>query len=340
VKRVRHFRLVLLAVLAVAAAACHSGDDVSDSGGSSLTAALASVAGTDNTRLYFEWADLARIRDLAAVTKDKPIGTSDVDHRRWGTLFGTGTGSLAPVAPKLADTIDLFSARTAVLIGQPPQTAVRVDGVDAGTARAGLARLGGKQGQVAGHDGMILGSDHEVDQTGGQAKLGLVNTFNKTAFDGDRVAFGEAEPAVGEAVNPGDHPLSTDAGVAAAASCLGGVLTATIAPGEKSHLAGAQTVAIGVRDPAKGSDPAVEELCLVASDKTAADALESRVRQHATTSAMSQVTRQPWSALVTSITVTRAGDTAVRVELTNRPERAANLLRAALQNQDLLSLTG
>jgi hypothetical protein len=253
VKRVRYPRLVLLAVFAVAAAACHSGEDVNDSGGSSLTAALASVAGTDNTRLYFEWADLARIRDLAAVTKDKPTGTSDVDHRRWGTLFGTGTGSLAPVAPQLADTIDLFGARTAVLIGQP---------------------------------------------------------------------------------------LSADAGVAAAASCLGGVLTATIAPGGKSHLAGVQTVAVGVRDPAKGSDPAVEELCLVAPDKAAADALESRVRQHATTSAVSQVTSQPWSALVTSITVTRAGDTAVRVELTNRPERAANLLRAALQNQDLLSLTG
>jgi hypothetical protein len=340
VKRPRYSRLVLFAVLAVAATACHGGDDVSNSGGSSLGTALASVAGTDNTRLYFEWANLARIRELAAVTKDKPIGTSDVEHRRWGTLFSVGTGSLAPVAPKLADTIDLFSARTAVQIGQPPQTAVRVDGVDADRARAGLGRLGGKQGQVAGHDGMILGADHEIDMTGGQAELGLVNTFNKTAFDGDRVAFGEAEPAVGDAVNPGEHPLSADAGVAAAASCLGGVLTATIAPGEKSRLAGVQTVAVGVRDPAKGSAPAVEELCLVAPDKAAADALESRVRQHATTSAMSRITRQPWSAWVTSIAVTRAGDTAVRVELTNRPERAANLLRAALQNQDLSSLTG
>jgi hypothetical protein len=340
VNGIRFPRLALLAMLAVAATACHGGDTVSNSGGSPLTAALASVAATDNTRAYFEWANLARVRELAAVTKDKPIGTSDVDHRRWGTLFGTGTGSLAPVAADLADTIDLFSARTAMQIGQPPQTAVRVDGADVGTARAGLARLGGKQGQVAGHDGMILGADHEVDMSGGQARLGLINTFNKTAFDGDRVAFGEAEPAVGEAVNPGDHPLSTDAGVAAAATCLGDVLTATIAPGEKSHLAGVHTVAVGVRDPAKGSEPAVEELCLVAPDKTAADALESRVRQHATTSATSQITRQPWSALVTSITVTRAGVTAVRVELTNRPERAANLLRTALQNRDLLSLTG
>jgi hypothetical protein len=338
--RARSPRLALLAVLAVAATACHGGDDVSNSGGGSLTGALASVAGTDNTRLYFEWANLARIRELAAVTKDKPIGTSDVDHQRWGTLFGTGTGSLAPVAPRLTDTIDLFSARTAVQIGQPPRTAVRVDGVDAGTARAGLARLGGKQGQVAGHDGMILGADHEMHATGGLAELGLTNTFNKTAFDGDRVAFGEAEPAVGEAVNPGDHPLGADPGVAAAASCLGGVLTATIAPGGKANLAGVRTVAIGVRDPATGSDPAVEELCLVAPDKSAADALESRVRQHASTSTVSQVTRRPWSAVVSSIAVTRAGDSTVRVELTNRPERAANVLRAALLNQDLISLTG
>jgi hypothetical protein len=337
----RRVLVAAVAALALAATACHGGDNTSSGAGTSLVGALASVAGTDAARAYFEWSDVARIRDLSGVTRERPIGPGDADHRRWTSLFGTGAGNLRTVADRLADTVNLFTARSALTIGTPPRTAIRIDGVDTGAARAGLVKLGGKAGTVAGHDGVILAGDNEIKLDSPLASMGVLNTFNKNAFDGDRVAFGPVEAQVGDALSPGDHPLSAEPSIAEIATCLGQVVTVTIVPAGTAGVgAGAQTVAVGVRNPAARTDAATEELCLATADKSTADALERQVRQHATTSAVSAATRRPWSSLVSAIAVTRTGDRTVRVELTDLPDRSAGLLAQVLAQRDLASLTG
>jgi hypothetical protein len=332
------FGVALAAALSMTGA-CGGGG--ASGGRTGLDGALAGVAGTGASRAYFEWADVARIRELGGITQQQPAGTGDADHHRWSSLFGTGTGSLGTAALQLAGTIDLFTARTAVQIGQPPATAVRIDGVDTGEARAGLVGFGGRPGKVAGHDGVILGADNSIDISNQLAQLGQLNTFNKTAFDGDRVAFGPAEQPVADILGAGGHALGGDTAVADAAGCLGDVITADITPAGSAGVGnGVLTLGIGVRAPARGSDAAIEELCLITAGKGAGDQLEQQVRQHATLSAVSQASGQPWSAQVSSIAVSRAGDRAVRVELTDRADHPAGLLVRALARMDLTGLTG
>lgn len=341
--RTSYPRLVLLgAALAVGLAStsgCHRGGG--EDGGASLAGALATVGDTDASRAYLEWAYVSRIRELGGVTQQHPAGSDDVDHRRWASQFGVGAGNLGNASVQLAGTIDLFNARSAVLIGMPPRTAVRIDGVDTGRARAGLLHYGGRTGKVAGHDGVILAGDNEIKLDSPLAELGILNAFNKVAFDGNRVAFGASEEPVGTVLTGGAHPLIGNPSVAVTANCLGDVLTATIAPAASATVGGgAQTIGIGVRNPARGTDAAVEVLCLAAPDKGTADRLEQQVRQHATLSAQSQASRQPWSNLVSAITVSRDGDRTVRVELTDQASRPAGLLYRALQQRDITSLTG
>jgi hypothetical protein len=328
-----------VAVMLPLASACHSGGGGSTAGSTGLDSALASVADTRASRASFEWANIARIRDLGGITQQQAGGLDDTDHRRWAPLFSTGTGEFNISASQLTDTIDLFTARSAMQIGNLPTTVVRIDGVDIGKARAGLVRLGGKPGTVAGHDGVILAADYVIHRSGRLPDLGLFD-INKIAFDGDRVVFGPAEAPVADALAGGPR-LRDDQSVAETGRCLGDVLTADIMPASTATPAsGAQTVGLGVRNPVHATDPVTEDLCLTAADKGAADVLEQRVRQHATLTADSYEAL-PWADLVSAITISRPTDRTIRIELTDRADRAASLLLDALNHEGgIASLIG
>ena len=285
-------------------AGCGGGGGSASGGPTDLTAALGTVKDSVYSRAYFEWSDLAAVRKLAGLPPSARHYSEHAIFSRWIDVFGVGTDGLAALEPRITDTtsIDFLAAESAIGIGQPPDHAMRIDGsgVDAAAVTHSLLALGAKRESSGGRTFLALGGQNTVNLNSPLVSLGAVNQLDRVVASGHTVVGGSANGPV-DSLLGGGRSLSADSAYTAAASCLGSVIVAVIAPPAKLNAATpAELLAFGVLKPSSSTAPVREVLCAV--DTSAGVAEQQAARMKTVLGPASQVRALPQSR-VQSVTV-------------------------------------
>jgi len=325
------------ALLACSVAACSSSTD--GSSGSTpttgLAKAMASVSGTGAATTLFEYGDLARMRELKLID---PAGVSDRNKQllnpRWATVVGTGLGRLADTVAVLSPRIGVnpFAADTAVMIGQPPNTAVRLDGnVDDAAVQAKLTKLGAKPRTFGKTAGLSLGGDNKIDLSSPLAGYGIVNQLNQVVVTRNTFAA-SPNAATLRLVRGGGTSLLDTGRYADVAECLGDVIAADVLDTSQATSAETTTVvAAGVRAPTDPAAADTEVLCFVpvaGSEKTVQQAAKKNLTLTSTAGSGVRL-----STLLDSIKIDTVGSV-VRATVTVRADSAPGFVLKSLPLRD------
>ena len=246
----------LAVTLEAALTACSSS---SGSGGSSgLQQAMASTSGGSAATAEFQYGNMARLRELGIVDATR----KPVIDTRWQQVVGYGSGQFFSLAIGLKKVIslDLLAADSTVMIGTPPNTAIRISGgVDKAAMTAKLKSLGAKPRTFGSTTGLSLAADNEINRTPALANSGLVNQLDQVVVDDDSMTSSPNGATLQQALGSGTSLLDTGA-YHDLADCLGDVIAADIRPAPASDTSTAE-FAVGVRDP--GSKSGVDHEVLV-----------------------------------------------------------------------------
>ena len=305
--------------LAAALTACSSS---SGSGGSSgLQQAMASTSGGSAATAEFQYGNMARLRELGIVdAKRKPV----IDTR-WQQVVGYGSGQFLSLAIGLKKVIalDLLAADSTVMIGTPPNTAIRISGgVDKAAMTAKLKSLGAEPRTFGSTTGLSLAADNEINRTPALANSGLVNQLDQVVVDDDSMTSSPNGATLQQALGRGTSLLDTGA-YHDLADCLGDVIAADIRPAPASDTSTAE-FAVGVRDPGSKSGVDHEVLCALPRDGKSTT-LRTALSKHLALSAIDPTTRAPISQYATRSQVGSSG-AAVQVVLTMKPDGPVGFL--------------
>ena len=320
---------------ALVATGCGGGSD--DSAKSGLAAAMDSVSGTGPAAEYFEYGDLAALRQLGVVHPNAiPNGSGTLIDPRWSTVAGVGASDLvaySAVLPKLID-VNVLAGETAVAIGNPPNRATRISGsLDAKAISAKLTALGAEPRSFGDTDGLSFGPDNQINTS---SKLGrdlnygaLAITLNQLAVTDDTFATSRNAATLEKVLDPGSQSLLDTEHFADLADCLGTVVAAVVlAPQQDKN---AVLVGVGVRTP-DSADAAVDDvLCVVPKagrHGPVHDAMEQRLALTGTDPA----TNSPISTYATKTVVDDPGDLIRAVVTLNAKAPTGYLIQALIRN--------
>ena len=316
-------RLVAVAALALGLAACSSDGSDSPSG---LRAAMDSVPGNDAGRADFQYGDLARMRELGMID---PTGEPAFDPG-WLSVAGFGSGQLAQAALGLPDQLGLtlFAADTAVTIGRPPNTAVRIDGgVDRDKINDKLAGFGAEPRKFGDTEGLSLAGDNELNRDNPLVKLGIVNLLDQVAVTDDQFYASPNSPTLTALLDRGSSLLDTD-GYDDLADCLGDVLAAEIFESADDD-ANAAVYAVGVRNPKNKTAPHDEVVCVLPRSGNTGT-VKSALTKNMALSATDSRTNLQLSRFASKSQVAMSGDV-VQDTLTMKPDARPGFVLTAVQ---------
>ncbi len=327
----------------------------------SVSQALAAVKDSSFARSYLEWSDLRVVRQLAALPSRASAFKSASPNQRWNGIWGIGASRFASEEPAITPRtgIDVFAADAAIQIGEPPNTATRLfgSGVQTAAITHGLVSLGAKRLQEHGRSFLAIGREYTVhffpkDPFG--VVSGVSNELNRSVAEDHTFATGGAVLPV-DAILGGGRSLAADPSYRAAATCLGNVVAAALAPPRTLGISTSATlVAIGDRRPASASAPVKEVLCV--ADRAASSAapqiarLEKALSPHAPAYRVKSLPAPLCESLpggcrgisygsnVQSVTVGRAdanGLTVVRAVITLRSNAPAGYLYGLMNRREL-----
>ncbi len=327
-------------------AGCGGGGGSTSHAATTLTGALGTVQDSSYARTYLEWSDLAAVRKLAGLPSSAKQYSGRGVSRRWINVFGVGTDGLGALEPAITSktSIDFLAAQSAIGIGEPPDHAMRIDGsgVDAAAVTHSLLALGAKRESSAGRTFLSMGAQHTVNLNSPLVKLGVVNQLDRVVASGHTVAGGSATGPV-NALFGGGRPLSADPAYTAAASCLGNVIVAVMAPPAKLNAATpAELLAVGVLKPPSPTAPVKEVLCAV--DTSTQVAQQQATRMKAVLGPAGRVRAlPPPSSTVQSVAVKdikNNGFTVMQGTVTLKPTVSAGFLYQAVSNATIGLLLG
>lgn len=266
--RRHHARLALaLSAVAVLACACSSSSAGSpETPLSGLAAAMSTVHGDGPASTYFEYGDFKQLRELGLMSGDPLHDRSrPMFDPRWANVAGLGAGALYTNGPVLADPtgINVYGADTAVRIGDPPHTAIRLTGaMDAATITDRFTAMGATPRSFGGTKGLTTGDDNQVNLGGAVTKAThTVNELNQIVVTHDQLAVSPDSDSLQAVLNSGGRSLLDTGSYRDVADCLGNVLAAVILTPKKAS--NAAIVAVGVRTPTSATAPVAEVLCVV-----------------------------------------------------------------------------
>jgi len=311
--------IVLVAMPAVLAGCSASGGGSGSSTGNPTTgsapttvsAALAELPVTSWDSGSLEFGDVAQVGVLN--------GGADVSGPLT-TYIGMGESPLAPYEQQDVGVLgfDPLKVTTAVTFGQlPHQTTVLYGSFNAVSIGKKLAAAGFKDKGTA--DGGALWAIGDNDQTTMTNPAGdpQLNVLDVSA---DRIVFGGSTIEVEALAASASTPLSTRAGLAAIANCLGSARSAVIGPA--SLASGAPMIGIGLL--ADTAADASEEVCVSAQSTTAATAIESHWIQQIQ-NGRSQAVDAAWSTLFVDPQATTVSNSPAVARLTAKPAAGAKV---------------
>ncbi|WP_147915312.1 hypothetical protein [Ruania zhangjianzhongii] len=307
----------LLAVTALAStltlAACSPSSPVEEPP-SSLGDALAAIPATDQNLLMIAYTDVSAATELGAY-EDFP--------NPFATAGRVGYGGLAPVIsqldPALLPASDSDGA-SALWVGQPPNTAVRFDGVDGAAAEDFFADADGERSDLGDGSLLVRRADGEVDLADDSLPPQVMATMN-TVWVGETTLIGATtEGAVVSLVEGADDRVSDAEVYTGVTDCLGEVVAAELHSGERA--APATSLAIGFSGTAE--EPA-STLCVRSEDPAA---MADTVRE-SLANGVDPRNGQPWQDLLGATEVTESGDW-VQVQIVDAevPDRILDALYA------------
>ncbi|WP_326646340.1 hypothetical protein OG884_17080 [Streptosporangium sp. NBC_01755] len=209
---------------------------------------------------YLEYGEMAHWRELGVVTASGP----EKREERWLPAIGFGFGALGSSARLLPERtgIDVYGAVRAVSLGNPPNTAIRIEGKqDAAAIRTKLTALGAKPRTIGGQRGLTLAADGAIDPDSVlTSELGLLNRLNQVVVTDSVLVSGASADPVASALG-GNPSLAADPDHAAIAECLGDVVAAAVTvPSPPTAVA---LYGVGLRRPAATTDQAVNVVCVL-----------------------------------------------------------------------------
>lgn len=292
-----------------------------------LAAAMDSVSGSGPASTYFEFGDLAAMRRLHMSTATGP-GTGK-PAQRWQRIVGLGSSQLAQYSRLLPQytALRIFAADRAVTIGQPPNTAIRLDGaINAAAIRRKLVALGAKPRAFGDTTGLSFGADNSVHLNSPLAsELYLVNQLDQVVVDKHRFAASPNAATIEKALDGGKSLLATG-DEAKLADCLGDVIAAVIVAPTKD--ARTTLIGVGYPRPASATGVAHEVLC---ADPAAGQqqAVRDAFKRQLAPSATDPARQVPLRSYVSSTAVPQAGSM-VQAVLTLRDSAPVGYLLAGL----------
>ena len=322
----------IFAVLVCSMSSACSSD--SDSGGkqTGLAKAMASVSGAGAATKLFQYSDLARMRALKLID---PAGIADNSKRpldlRWATVSGLGLGQLANAVTALPDQLGLnaLAANSSVAIGQPPDTAIRIEGkIDTDAVKARLTKLGAKTRTFGKATGLSLRGDNVADATSPLVRYGIITAVNQVVVDDDAFSASPNSSTL-QLVRGGGKSLLDTGKFGEVAACLGEVIGAVIY-GDTTD--GATTlVAAGVRDPTSATAADTEVLCFLPAsgrEKAVQQAVSENMTLSSTTGSGVKL-----NTVLDKITVDRSGSL-VRATVTVRADSTPGFVLNAIALRD------
>lgn len=303
--RLRRWTAVTLALIAVAGLAACSQSTSGTPAQSALAQAMDSVSGSGPAAAEFAYGDLAGFRELGVLRTSS--GEVNVD-KRWQLVVGIGTNTLVSHASALSDTtgIDVLSYDTAVHIGTPPDTAIKLTGeVPVETIRSKYTEHGAQARTFGQSQGLSLAADDQVDLAHALVP-GLTSQLNQLVLNESTVVLSPNSASLQAALGESGDSLLDTGSYEKVAGCLGDVLVAMIVhPNEADAV---RTVAVGVRVPASGDKPAEvhEVLCAVPAKGKSSHVLDA-MKSTLSPSATDPVTKRPLSQFISASSVTTRG---------------------------------
>src|SRR5699024_7711341 len=251
---------VLTTALALASAGALTACGSAGSGGSAgaLEGALATVPATDENLLQIAWTDVSAAAEAGAYDEfPHPFATAG--------LIGYGPLSTAvrQLDPALLPATD--AEGSAVLsVGRAPDTAFRIDGVDAHAAAEFFTGTAGEESELDEGTLLVRRDDHAIDPSDDLLPPAVLAQMN-TVWFGDSTLIGSTtQPHATELVQGGEESAADAAVYAGITECLGEVLAAELRSGEGSFLG----TAFGLGYGGTAEEPVVS-LCVHADDPEA-----------------------------------------------------------------------
>ncbi|WP_022917396.1 hypothetical protein [Ruania albidiflava] len=315
---------VLVTAAAVAVAGTLASCD-GDSDGDSLTdleSALAAVPATDENLTLIAWTNIS-----AAVV----LGAYEEYPNPFATAGLIGYGGLATAVrqfdPALLPATDTDGSAV-VSMGRPPDTAFRIDGVDAAAVDEFFAGADGNESELADGTLLVRREDYAMDPSDDRLPSTVLAQMN-TVWFGDSTLIGSSTQPHATSLVQGEGESAADAAVyAGITDCLGEVLAAELHSGEASSIG----VAYGLGYDGTAEDPEVR-LCLHADDP---EDMAETIRD-SLSSGLEPSVQRPWSDVLGPAEVEVSGDW-VQLRLTD-PE-PADALYQVVQSQTLSALLG
>ncbi|HEY8584439.1 MAG TPA: hypothetical protein VIL49_15885 [Capillimicrobium sp.] len=317
---------IAAAVLALGAPACGGDDGGGSEGSGALADALSAVSAGEQSEQRFSFTDVAAVRELAGA----PATAQELELEQlgpWAAALGTGAPGLAEFVFALDEELrlDLVAADRTLSIGPGPVAAVRVDGTDGAAVADALRERGLEDAEAGGRETLARPGEPDLDDPLAPALLRL---GARAAAEGETVVLAADDEALLAALGEAGEPLGDQPAFAAAAACLGDVVSAEIWAGPAIDVPDAETVAVGVR---RGDAP-TEVLCVVGDEGQAGQAGKA-LEERLTLEAPTPDTRQPLSALLEAIELD-AGEAEdrsyARAVITPLDERPADFLQRSL----------
>lgn len=324
--------LATIAVLGTGAVSCSSGSSGSPQTG--LQRAMASVPASAAARTYFEYGSPAALRELGVLHPAALQGHGKFVDPKWIRVTGVGAQSLANVAFRLPQVLSLnmLAADSMVSIGQPPDSATRIDGaIHAAAVTAKLRGLGAKPRTFGAVKGLSFGPDNSVDVDSVLTReLGVVNQLDQVSVTDKRFAASPNAATLQKIVGDAHPSLLDTEPYGEMADCLGDVLAAIITTDGDSRVS---MTGIGVRTPASASATRHEVVCLQPRAGATGTVL-SAVRKRVAPDAADPTTKEPMSTYAAHTSVTSSGPF-VAVDLTMKADRPPGFVIQLLQNRTL-----
>lgn len=322
---------VLAAVLLTpGVAACGSGGSKQ----TGLAAAMDSVSGSGPAQQYFEYGNVARMRQLGLIDAAAVSGTGGklLPYPEWSRVVPLGAGDFGPSAIPIDDAtgLNIYAVDSAVSIGQPPNHATRFTGtIDAPVITSKLESAGARARRFDGTAGLSFGKDNVINlQNKLVRETNLVNAIDQVVVS--KTQFAASPNAVTLAkVRGGGTSLLHTGNYGDLANCLGDVLGAAILRVDRGNTA---VAAVGIRNPMSVGAVQHEVLCILpAAGKQ--HVVHVAVSQRLALTATDPVQQVKISRWASAVEVHDAGSL-VQVVVTLRKSALRGMLLAGLyQNQ-------
>jgi len=191
--------VTVVALAALLAGGCTSGESSSSGGTSNLPDGLGAVKDVGSSRIRFAWADMGQLRKLTGLTSASAAAHKRGDPK-WSRLLDVGVDTELEPQLTQATGIDAYKASRAISIGVTPNKATRLDGMVGAAVTKKMNALGATQQKAFGRTFLVLAGECLLIVEGQERRLTAWDFFHCPGGTEHIIVGAGDEPAIVVAV--------------------------------------------------------------------------------------------------------------------------------------------